>query len=54
MHWQNGKGIPEKEDVKPSGALGLELVKHLVNGQLKGKIQINTDNGTDISIEFNT
>lgn len=50
----DGKGIPEKEDAKPSGALGLELVKHLVNGQLKGKIQINTDNGTDISIEFNT
>jgi PAS domain S-box-containing protein len=50
----DGKGIQEKEDAKPSGALGLELVKHLVNGQLKGEIQINTDNGTDISIEFNT
>jgi PAS domain S-box-containing protein len=50
----DGKGIPEKEDAKPSGALGLELVKHLVNGQLKGELQFNTDNGTDISIEFNT
>jgi PAS domain S-box-containing protein len=49
----DGKGIPEKEDAKPSGALGLELVKHLVNGQLKGELQFNTDNGTDISIEFN-
>jgi two-component sensor histidine kinase len=49
----DGKGLPEKEDAKPSGALGLELVKHLVNGQLKGELQFNTDNGTDISIEFN-
>jgi PAS domain S-box-containing protein len=49
----DGRGIPGKGDIKSDGALGLELVKHLVTGQLKGKIQFNTGTGTDISIEFN-
>ena len=49
----DGRGIPEGGDIKPDGALGLELVKHLVAGQLKGEIQFNNDDGTDISIEFN-
>ena len=50
----DGRGIPKGEGVKPAGALGLELVKHLVMGQLKGEIQFKNDHGTDICIEFNT
>ena len=49
----DGRGIPKGEGVKPGGALGLELVKHLVTGQLKGEIQFSNDHGTDICIEFN-
>ena len=49
----NGRGIPKMEDINHPVALGLELVKHLVTGQLKGEIQFSNDNGTDIRIEFN-
>jgi PAS domain S-box-containing protein len=49
----DGRGFPHGEDVKPAGALGLELVKHLVIGQLKGKMWFHHDHGTEISIEFN-
>jgi len=45
-------GISEGVDVKPAGGLGLELVKHLVVGQLDGEIRFNHDDGTDICIEF--
>ena len=48
----NGGGIPEGVEVKPVRGLGLELVKHLVVGQLKGEIRFNNDDGTDICIEF--
>jgi PAS domain S-box-containing protein len=50
----NGSGIPESGDIKPDDALGMELVKHLVAGQLKGEMQFSNDDGTDICIEFNT
>ncbi len=50
----DGRGIHEGMEDKPAGALGLELVKHLVAGQLKGKIEFNNNDGTDICIEFNT
>lgn len=49
----DGRGIPEKREVQPAGELGLELVKHLVTGQLKGEIQFNNDCGADVCIEFN-
>ena len=48
----DGDGIPGGIEVKPAGGLGLELVKHLVVGQLKGEIRFNNDDGTDIYIEF--
>ncbi|MBW2604856.1 MAG: PAS domain S-box protein [Deltaproteobacteria bacterium] len=48
----NGTGITEGIDVKPGGGLGIEVVKHLVAGQLKGEMRINHDDGTDICIEF--
>jgi len=50
----DGIGIPEGTDVKTGDGLGLKLVKHLVVGQLKGKLHFNNNIGTDISIEFNT
>jgi len=50
----DGIGIAEGTDVESGDGLGLKLVKHLVVGQLKGKLQFNTNNGTDICIEFKT
>ncbi|MBU0769443.1 MAG: DUF3365 domain-containing protein [Proteobacteria bacterium] len=48
----NGDSIPEGMDFKETDGLGLEMVKHLVVGQLKGEIRFNHDDGTDICIEF--
>jgi len=48
----DGAGIGESVGVKPA-SLGLELVDHLVVGQLKGEISIHHNDGTDIYIEFN-
>ena len=48
----DGDSITEGTEVKPAGCLGLELVKHLAVGQLKGEIRFNHDGGTDICIEF--
>ena len=48
----DGGGIPDKVDIKPAGGLGLELVKHLSVGQLKGEMRVNNNDGTDICIEF--
>ena len=48
----DGGGIPEEVDVKPAGGLGLELVKHIAVGQLKGEMRFNNNDGTDICIEF--
>ena len=47
----DGVGINESVAVK-AASLGLELVNHLVVGQLKGEISIRHDDGTDICIEF--
>jgi two-component sensor histidine kinase len=48
----NGEGIAEEMNLQDADGLGLEMVKHLVVGQLKGEIRLNHDNGTDICIEF--
>ena len=48
----DGIGIVDEIDSKPASGLGLLLVKNLVVGQLRGEININNDEGTDISIEF--
>ncbi len=48
----DGRGIPDEVDVKPAGGLGLELVKHLSVGQLKGEMRFNNNDGTEICIEF--
>ena len=50
----DGDGISKEIDLKDFDGLGLEMVEHLVVGQLKGEIRFNHDDGTDICIEFNT
>jgi len=47
----DGGGVSESVGVIPA-SWGLELVDHLVVGQLKGEISIHHDDGTDICIEF--
>jgi two-component sensor histidine kinase len=48
----NGSGISKGAEAKPAAGLGLELVEHLITGQLKGEIRFNNDDGTEIFIEF--
>jgi len=48
----DGDGIAEGVDITKSHGLGLKLVKQLVTGQLKGKMHVNRDGGTEILIEF--
>jgi PAS domain S-box-containing protein len=48
----DGDSISGGMDLKDADGLGLEMVKHLVVGQLKGEIRFNHDDGTDICIEF--
>jgi len=48
----NGKGIPGRVDINGINGLGLKLVRHLVAGQLKGKMRFNHDGGTEACIDF--
>ena len=48
----DGDSISGGMDLKDADGIGLEMVKHLVVGQLKGEIRFNHDDGTDIFIEF--
>ena len=50
----DGDSIPKEMELKDFDGLGLEMVEHLVVGQLRGQIRFNHDDGTDICIEFNT
>jgi len=47
----NGVGLPENLDVNNTPTLGLQLVNSLV-GQLAGKMEIDTQNGTSFRITF--
>ncbi|MCC0176999.1 response regulator [Waterburya agarophytonicola K14] len=47
----DGIGFPDDKDFYHSESLGLELVVTLVE-QLEGKIEMNNNNGTEISITF--
>ncbi|MHC4322313.1 MAG: sensor histidine kinase [Planctomycetota bacterium] len=46
----NGIGMPEEIDTSSPGTLGLELIQLLVQQQLRGKIEINRENGTEFRI----
>jgi len=48
----NGIGIPKDIIVEESKSLGLHLIKLLTINQLKGKIDINTENGTKFNISI--
>jgi len=48
----DGIGIPEEIDIHKTESLGLKLVRNLVQHQLKGKIQVERDNGTKFIVEF--
>ena len=49
----NGIGIPGEVDWKNSNTLGLKLVRTLVENQLDGSIDMDSNNGTKFTIKFN-
>jgi PAS domain S-box-containing protein len=48
----DGDGIPEGTDIYRQNGLGFKMARHLVSGQLNGKMQVKNDSGTEISIQF--
>jgi two-component sensor histidine kinase len=48
----NGVGIPKELDIKKLDSLGLKLVANLVHIQLKGNMEIQCDEGTEVTITF--
>ncbi|MBN1348475.1 PAS domain S-box protein [candidate division KSB1 bacterium] len=48
----NGIGIPEGIDIRKTETLGLNLVTNLVEGQLRGSIQLDRSSGTSFLIKF--
>jgi len=48
----DGIGISKEIDFDNTKGVGLNLAKHLIKKQLKGKIFVNRDDGTEISVEF--
>ncbi|MFQ6040774.1 MAG: histidine kinase dimerization/phosphoacceptor domain -containing protein [Candidatus Poribacteria bacterium] len=48
----DGIGMPEYIDIDSIKTLGLSLVRNLVKEQLKGQINLERDNGTEITIEI--
>ncbi len=49
----NGVGMPEGFDWKNSSTLGLKLVRTLVENQLDGSIDMESNKGTKFTIKFN-
>ncbi|MBT4268466.1 MAG: PAS domain S-box protein [Deltaproteobacteria bacterium] len=49
----NGIGMPDRFDWKNSSSLGLKLVRTLVENQLDGSINKESNNGTKFTIKFN-
>jgi PAS domain S-box-containing protein len=49
----DGIGISPEFDIAKVDTLGLKLVRNIIQQQLKGKIQIKRDKGTEFIIEFN-
>ena len=48
----NGIGIPDHVNIDNTETLGIKLVRNLVLLQLKGDLQVNSSEGTEIDIEF--
>ena len=54
IYSDNGVGIPDEVDWRNSKSLGLKLVRTLVEKQLKGSIEMDSNNGTKFIIKFKT
>ena len=48
----NGVGIPEEIDIYKTDTLGLKIVRTLAEEQLKGKMGLIRDEGTEIYVQF--
>jgi len=48
----DGVGLPEGFDINTTTTLGLHLVKILAEDQLRGKLEVVSDEGTSFKIEF--
>tara|TARA_B100000315_G_C14350446_1_gene483741 strand:- start:66 stop:455 length:390 start_codon:yes stop_codon:yes gene_type:complete len=48
----DGVSLPENYEVDNPTSLGLRLINGLVVNQLKGKIEVNSDEGTEFKIRF--
>ena len=48
----DGSGIPKGVDFNKTQGVGLKLASHLIEGQLRGKMHVNPNDGTEICIEF--
>lgn len=48
----NGIGIPKDLDIRNTKSLGLKLITSLAESQLRGKITLNRENGTEFQIDF--
>jgi two-component sensor histidine kinase len=48
----NGVGLPAAFDPKMAKSLGLKLVNFLARHQLRAKIEVSTEKGTEYSIRF--
>lgn len=48
----NGAGLPEKFDIYQTKSLGLSMVINLVEKQLRGKLELKRNNGTEFFITF--
>jgi PAS domain S-box-containing protein len=48
----NGVGLPKGLDIKKTKSLGLKLVNFLASHQLRAKLEINTQNGTEFVFRF--
>ena len=48
----NGVGMPDDVDVHKASTLGLKLVGNLVQKQLKGRVQVRVEGGTEVAVRF--
>lgn len=48
----NGIGLPDRFEISHSNGLGIQLVKTLVQHQLKGTLTFKSGKGTEVNIEF--
>jgi two-component sensor histidine kinase len=48
----DGIGIPDDLDIENAETLGLKSTRNIVRGELKGKIKIEKNMGTEVAVEF--